>query len=140
MKELILTAPVVLAVLCILTALLPTPHLRIRRRRYTMARVTGCAVQQVHRRGSGTMRAMAPRLQFRTDAGEVQAVSRQFLPEWQYSYRTGEEIRICYDAGNPALCEPAQHRHSLRRPVCLSLGIGTLAAYAALLLQYYGIL
>ncbi|MBQ8928689.1 MAG: hypothetical protein IJ055_10520 [Oscillospiraceae bacterium] len=138
--KLILASPVIVSVLCIVLGLVPELHPQIRHRRYVRARVTGSAVQRVHRRGSGEMRALAPRLRFETDEGPVDAVSRRFLPEWQYSYRTGEEIRICYDARNPSLCEPVRHRHSLRRPVCLCVGIGTLIAYTALAVQYYGII
>ncbi len=131
--------PLLLAAGCIAAGLLQKVQHRSRLRCpvYTEAVVVSCVRQQMYRQRA-VVETLAPVVSYTTPQGEQSAASRRFVPEWQYRYRTGEKVRICYEKTQPGLIEICDDSSStLRRDVLLALGFGILLAYAVLWIQYY---
>ncbi len=131
--------PVAAALLCFAAAL--GFHCRknkgIRHPVYTDATVIG-EVQQIHYRSRTEVLFLAPQVKYMTEKGEMTATDRHFMPEWQYRYRRGEKIRICYQKENPGLfriCRTAGEEWC--RNGFLIAGVGILLAYAVLRMQYH---
>lgn len=133
--QLLLLIPVLAAVICIIAAFVPVRKGNIAHPVCTTGIVVGSRSQKVYQHRSETM-SYAPIVRYETEQGEITAASRYYLPEWQYSRRTGDRVRICYDRTQPdvfCLCDESSH---WKKAVLLTFGIGTLAAYAILWVQY----
>ena len=131
----LLLLPVLLAAGCIGAAFVPTRKGSVAHPVYTVGTVVGKRAQKVWRNRSET-EAFAPIVRYETEQGEITAVSRYYLPDWQYHRRTGDRVKLCYDRTQPdvfCLCDESSH---WRKTVLLTFGIGTLAAYAVLWVQY----
>lgn len=130
--------PLAVSAFCILIAVLPQPF---RKRKlcqpvYADAVVIRAACQKIYR-NRGEIRAEAPVLSFATPDGTRIVTDHHFVPEWQYRYHNGETVRICYDAGNYKNFYICRDRSSdWRRASLLTAGIGILAAYGVLWIQY----
>ena len=95
-------------------------------------------ITQTGYRHHSAVEMSAPVVRYETEHGEVTAAYRKFLPEWQDTYRIGEEIPICYDRENPTQFRICRNQTNRMGGALLILsGCGTLLAYAVLLLQYY---
>ena len=133
--QFLLLIPVLAAVICIIAAFVPVRKGKIAHPVCTTGVVVGSRSQKVWKNRSETM-SYAPIVRYETEAGEITAASRYYLPEWQYSRRTGDRVRICYDRTQPdvfCLCDESSY---WRKTALLTFGIGTLAAYAILWVQY----
>ena len=133
--QLLLWLPVLIGVCCIGAAFIPVRKGRIAHPVYTVGTVVGSRRQTVWRNRSET-ESLAPVVRFETASGEITAVSRYYLPEWQYRRKTGDKVKICYDRTQPdvfCLCDESSTWH---RTALLTFGIGTLAAYGVLWEQY----
>ena len=125
--------PLAAAAVCIVLAFLPL-HRAIRRPVKTEAVVVRRAEQRIWRSGSEIV-AYAPVIRYRTRTGERTVTLRRFVPEWQYRYRTGEQIKVCYSAEREEdVCILEQG--GWRQGVLLTLGIGTAIAWIVLHVMY----
>ncbi len=131
--------PLLLGALCIAAGLL-LPLLsrkRIRHPVYTQATVVSSVRQQVYQNRS-VIEAIAPVVRYETERGEITVTAKHFLPEWQYRYRNGDSVRICYDRSRPehfAFCDSTGSRTG--RVLLLTAGIGMMLAYGILWVQYH---
>lgn len=131
--------PILIAVLCIAAALLQKHLFRVKLRDpvYTDGVIVRCERQEIYKQRA-MVTAMAPVVRYHTPEGERTATSRRFMPEWQYPYRVGETVRICYEKTQPGLFVICGDSSAvLRRDILLTAGIGILLAYTVLWIQYY---
>ena len=128
--------PILIAFLCIGLAFLPEHHRTIKHPIYTQGVIVGKNVQRVQRSRT-EMVAFAPVCRYTAGEREITATSRHFLPDWQYSYLNGQQVKICYDQHQPDLFRICGNHSQWRKAVFLTIGIGTLVAYLVLLLQYH---
>ena len=131
--------PVFFAVCCFLAAILLRREKRGGIRHPVPAQaVVISSVRQMEVHHNAPVERIAPVVRYMTDCGEITAASQKFLPEWQYTYRTGEQIPICYEKEQPSnfriCCTQGDVWIS---NFLLVIGAGTLLAYAVLYLQYY---
>ena len=129
--------PVLIGMLCIVTALLPERYREIRNPVITEGEVISIVTQRIYRNHS-EIHALAPMVRYQTEHGEIKAASRQFVPDWQFVYKTGDKVRICYEKSQPdkfRICH--DNAWQFRRTLCLTVGIGILTAYAVLQIQYH---
>jgi hypothetical protein len=138
MKLLAELLPLLFAAGCIAAACMQGKfrYFRIRHPVYTQGEIVGCAVQKAYRCRSEA-ELVAPIIRYTTEQGEQSLVYRHFVPEWQYRYRNGESVKICYDRVHPEIFHICSDKSSLCRWFLLALGICTLFAYAVLWVQYY---
>lgn len=139
MIKLILLLPVLFAFCCFLAAWWQRRSRKggIRHPVYTDAVIVSKVTQTGYRHHS-TVEQSAPVVRYMTDVGERTSVYRYYVPEWQYSYRTGETVQICYDRDNPLIFHICREQRNMWiSNLLLCTGVGTLLAYAVLLLQYY---
>ncbi len=129
--------PVIAGILCIAAAWIPERHKAIREPVITDGEVVGSASQKVFQKHSEAF-LFAPVVRYHTPQGEQKSTARNFVPEWQYAYRIGDVISICYEKSRPDLFEIRNgSRYQFRKTLCLTAGIGILAAYAVLRIQYH---
>lgn len=121
--------PVMVSLLCIMLAFLPERS-GIARPAYAEGVVISSVVQRIWRHHS-EIQALAPVVTFTGGGREISAAAKRFVPEWQYTFHTGDKVRICYDREYPERFRVCGG-NSFRRAVLLTLGIGTLAAYGIL--------
>lgn len=133
--RILLWIPVLIGIGCIIAAFIPVRKGRISHPVYTIGTVVGKRTQTVWRNRSETQ-TFAPVVRYETPGGEITAASRNYLPEWQYERRTGDRVRICYDRTQPDLFCLCDESSTWRRTALLTFGIGVIAAYAVLWLQY----
>lgn len=138
MKQLILLLPVMVSVLCIISAfLLPVFHRRKLKKPISVcAKVVSESVQRVYKNRSEVL-SVAPVLEFETPDGLVRAVSHSFVPEWQYRYRRGEKVWICYDGMDTSKFYICHDRNTeWQKTALLTAGGGILFAYGVLWMKY----
>lgn len=128
--------PVLISLFCIAAALIPVRRGKIAHPCYTEGLIVGHRTQMVYKYRNETM-AFAPVVRYMAQDKEITAVSRYYVPEWQYGHRTGERVKICYNAQQPDLFRICRDGGEWRRGVLLTIGIGTLLAYGILWIQYY---
>ena len=128
--------PILIALICIGLAYLPKSHKSIRNPVYTDAIIVGKNAQRIQRNRTET-EAFAPVCRYIAGGREITATSREYLPDWQYSYLNGQQVKICYDEQQPDLFQICGNISEWRKAVLLTIGIGTLLAYFVLLLQYH---
>lgn len=131
--------PVIFAVCCVLAALWLRRKRRgsIRHPVYTEAVVVSKVTQTGYRHRS-MVEQSAPVVQYMTEKGQQTVTCRNYVPEWQYSYRMGDRIQICYEKDRPGIIQICNNRNDvLLSDLLIVIGIGTLVAYAVLWLQYY---
>ncbi len=127
--------PVLIGLLCIIAAFVPGRRNRVAHPCDTWGIVVGCRTQPVYQH-RGEAQAFAPVVRYTTDKGEITAVSRHYVPEWQYGYRTGDRVKIRYDTQQPdVFCICGSGRW--RRGMLMTVGIGTILAYGVLWVQYH---
>lgn len=134
--QLILWLPVILAAGCILFAFLPVRKGKIAHPVYTVGIVVGSRSQRVWTNRSET-ESFAPVLRYETEQGEITAVSRYYVPEWQYHRRAGDQVKLCYDRTQPDVFILCDESNYWRKTALLTFGIGTLAAYGILWGRFY---
>ena len=128
--------PVLIGILCIITGWIPERHRNIRNPEFTEGEIAGTVTQKIFQKHSEAF-SFAPVVRYQTAQGEQKATARNFVPEWQYHYRTGDRITVCYDKNNPQIFEIHNGSHyAFRKTLCMTAGIGILAAYAVLWIQY----
>lgn len=139
MMHVIRILPVVFAFCCIAGAL----YLRFSRRcgirnpKYTQATVVSRIKQVSYRHGSA-VEQYAPVMRYMTEQGEQTAPARSFVPDWQFRYREGEQVEICYDEKHPGIFQICRSSgREVRSMLLFAVGITTLLAYAVLWVQYY---
>lgn len=125
--------PVMVSLLCIVLAFLPERS-GISRPAHAEGVVISSAVQRVWRHHS-EIQALAPVVTFTAGEREISAAAKQFVPEWQYAFHPGDRVRICYDRAHPERFRVCGGNR-FRRAVLLTFGIGTLAAYGILWVQF----
>ena len=129
--------PVLIGIICIIIAWIPEHDKSIKTPVVTQAEVIDCVTQKMFRK-QGEIISYAPVVRYQTEQGEFTATARVFVPEWQYRYRTGEKITICYEKTNPYIFGIRNgSRFEVRKLLCMTAGIGILTAYAVLWIQYH---
>ncbi len=129
--------PILTGILCIIIAVLPERHRNFRNPVFTEGEVIGSVTQKVFQKHSEAF-SFAPVVRYQTGQGEQKATARIFVPEWQYHYRTGDKITVCYEKAQPQIFEIHNgSRYEFRKTLCLTAGIGILTAYAVLYIQYH---
>lgn len=128
--------PVLTALLCIILAFWPVKREKVVNPEYTEGRIVGHRTQTVTRYRNETQ-AFAPIVQYLVNDREITAAAREYVPEWQYTYRTGERVRICYNLKQPDLFQICRGSSTWRRGALLTAGIGILLAYGVLWVQYF---
>lgn len=129
--------PAAAALVCIVLGLLPQRR-GVSHPVMTEGTVIGSRRQRIPQR-RGEIEVFAPVVCYATPDGEIEAVSRDFVPEWQYDHHPGDLVQLCYDAQQPDVFRLTKGG-TWRRVICLTIGIGTLIAYGVLLVQYNTIL
>ena len=95
-------------------------------------------VTQMGYHNHSTVELSAPVLRYHTEQGEKTATYRKYVPDWQYRYKIGDTIRICYEKENNGkfqICHEQSDRWKSDLIFCVAGTI--LVAYAVLLIQYY---
>ena len=133
--QFLLWLPVLIGIGCIAAAFVPVRRGRVSHPVVTTGVVVGSRTQTVWKNRSETQ-ALAPVIRYETPGGEITAASRYYVPEWQYSHRTGDRVRICYDRTQPDLFCLCDDGGAWRKTALLTFGIGSITAYAVLWLQY----
>lgn len=128
--------PVLIGLVCIVLAFVPVRRGRVSHPCYTEGTITGHRSQRVYRHNNEA-ELFAPVVRFTTPKGEITAASRTYVPEWQFGYRTGDKVKICYNAQQPDLFIICSENNAWRRGVLLTIGLGTILAYGVLWLQYF---
>ena len=128
--------PILIAVICIGLAYLPTSRKSIRNPAYTDGIIVGKNAQRIQRSRTET-EAFAPICRYTAGGREITATSREYLPDWQYNYLNGQQVKICYDEHQPDLFQICGNKSEWRKAIFLTAGIGTLLADLVLLLQYH---
>ncbi len=128
--------PVLTALICIILAFLPVKRERVSHPDYTYGVIIGHRTQMVNRYRSETM-TFSPIVRYTVNDREITAAARKYVPEWQYEYRVGDRVRICYNTQQPDLFQLCQKSSTWRKGVLLTVGIGTLLAYGVLWVQYF---
>lgn len=128
--------PVLIGLVCIVLAFVPVRRSRVSHPCYTEGTIIGHRTQRMYRHHSGA-ELYAPVVRFTTPKGEITAASRTYLPEWQYGFRTGDKVKICYHAQQPDVFAICSESNAWRRSILLTAGIGTILAYGVLWLQYF---
>ncbi len=124
--------PVLIGLLCILLALLPRQQKEIMHPVITEGEIVSAVIQHVQQYGNET-ELFAPVVKYQTESGVMTGTAKQFIPEWQYQYHTGNKIQICYDQMQPEkfiICH--DEKAQFRKIILLTVGIGILTAYAVL--------
>lgn len=109
----------------------------IRQPVYTDAVVISKVTQMGYHNHS-TVELSAPVVRYRTQQGERTATYRRYVPEWQYRYKTGDTIRICYEKENSAnfrICHDPSNQWKSDLLLCVAGAI--FLAYVVLGIQYY---
>lgn len=104
---------------------------------YTDAIVVSKVTQMGYHNHS-TVELSAPVVRYRTEQGERTAIYRRYVPDWQYRYRNGETIRICYEKNNHGkfqICHDQGNRW--KSDLLFSVAGMILVAYVVLWIQYY---
>lgn len=127
--------PVLAALLCIVLAFFPVRHENVHHPGYADGVIIGCRTQTVTSHRTET-KAFAPVVQYTVQDREITAAARDYVPEWQYAYRVGDKVRICYSTQQPDLFRICRKSGAWRRGILLTAGIGTLLAYGVLMVQY----
>ena len=129
--------PVLIGISCIVIAWIPERDRSIRNPVFTQAEVIDCVTQKMFRK-QGEIISYAPVVRYQTEQGELTATARIFVPEWQYRYRKGDKITICYEKTNPQIFGIRNSsRFEIRKLLCMTAGISILAAYGVLWIQYH---
>lgn len=128
--------PVLIGLVCIVLAFVPVRRGRIPHPCYTEGIIAGRRSQRMYRHHNEA-ELFAPVVRYSTPQGEITAVSRTYLPEWQYGFRTGDTVKICYHAQQPDVFIICSDSSGWRRGVLLTIGLGTILAYGVLWLQYF---
>lgn len=128
--------PIVIALICIGLAYLPEHRKKVKNPVYTDGEIIGKNVQRIQR-NKAELEAFAPICRYKAGEREITATSREFRPDWQYSYLNGQRVKICYDKQQPEIFEICGNGSEWRKGVLLTVGIGTLVAYIVLILQYH---
>jgi hypothetical protein len=134
--QLILWLPVLISVCCIAAGFIPVRKGKVAHPVYTVGTVVGSRSQKVWKNRSET-ESLAPIVRYQTEAGEITAASRHYLPEWQYGRHIGDSVKLCYDKTQPDVFCLCDESSPWRRTALLTFGIGTLAAYGILWIQYW---
>lgn len=128
--------PILVAGICILLACLPKQHRNIKQPVIIEGEIISQVTQKIYRNHS-EIETIAPVVRYMTEQGEQIATSRQFFPEWQYDWKQGDNIRICYSKLQPDIFQICQDSKSeWKKLILLTIGIGTLIAYAVLWVEY----
>ena len=128
--------PVLIGIFCIIIGWIPERHGAIRNPEFTQGEIIGTVTQKVFQKHSEAL-SFAPVVRYQTAQGGQKATARNFVPEWQYHYRTGDKITVCYDKNNPQIFEIHNgSRYAFRKTICMTAGIGILTAYVILRMQY----
>ncbi|MBE6877529.1 MAG: DUF3592 domain-containing protein [Ruminococcus sp.] len=128
--------PVLIGISCIIIGWIPECHRTIRNPEFTKGEIVGTVTQKIFQKHSEAF-SFAPVVRYHTAQGERESTARNFVPEWQYHYRTGDKIIICYDKSNPQIFEIHNgSRYAFRKTLCMTAGIGILTACAVLWIQY----
>lgn len=129
--------PVLIGLLCMILAFLPDRRLSgLKQPVFTDGEVVSYVTQKIYRHHS-EIEMFAPVVKYSVEHQERTAVSQHFVPEWQYPWKRGDKIRICYSKTNPAqfrICQDSKAQW--RRMALCTFGIGTIFAEIVLLLQY----
>ena len=129
--------PILIAGICILLSCLPEWHKNIKKPVITDGEIISQVTQRIYRNRS-EIETTAPVVRYMTEQGEQIATSQQFFPEWQYSWKQGDKIRICYSKLQPNVFQICQDsKTQWRKIILLTIGIGSLIAYAVLWIKYY---
>ncbi|MDE6004206.1 MAG: hypothetical protein K2G88_02335 [Oscillospiraceae bacterium] len=129
--------PVLIAGICILLACLPKRYKNIAKPVITEAEIISQVTQKIYHNHS-EIETIAPVVRYMTEQGEQVATSRQFFPEWQYYWKQGDKIKICYSKLQPSIFQICQDsKTQCKKLILLTIGIGILLAYAVLWVQYY---
>lgn len=129
--------PVLIAGVCIVFACLPERYRTISQPVITDGEVVSQVTQRIYRHHN-EIQTIAPVVRYMTAQGERTATSRQFVPEWQYRWKQGDSIRICYSKLQPDVFQICQDsKTEWRKFILLTIGIGTLIAYTVLGVQYF---
>ena len=129
--------PVLTGILCIIIGILPERHPNMKNPIFTEGEVIGSMTQKIFQKHSEAF-SFAPVVQYHTEQGEQKATARTFTPEWQYHYRTGDKITVCYEKSQPQVFEIHNgSRYEFRKKLCFTAGFGILAAYVILWVQYH---
>lgn len=127
--------PFLVGLSCVILAFVPR-HSGLKQPVFTDGEVVSHVTQKIYRNHSET-EMFAPVVKYNTEQGEHTAVSQHFVPEWQYAWKRGDQIRICYSRVSPdqfRICQDGKAQW--RRIVLCTIGIGTILAEIMLLLQY----
>lgn len=128
--------PVLIALLCFIIGSVPQRIRSIHSPVFTDAEIVGSVSQKVFQKHSESL-SFAPVVRYPAELGEITATSRIFVPEWQYHYRPGDHVRICYEKSNPGIfCILNDSRFRFRKLLCFTVGISILIAYGILSIQY----
>ncbi|MDE5769706.1 MAG: DUF3592 domain-containing protein [Oscillospiraceae bacterium] len=128
--------PVLIGLLCVILAFLPERHPGMKQLVFTDGEVISRVTQKIYRHHS-EIEMFAPVVKYDTEHGERIVTSQHFVPEWQYPWKRGDKIRICYSKINPdrfRICQDSKTQW--RRMMLCTFGIGTILAEIVLLLQY----
>ena len=129
--------PVLIGVIGIIIAWIPERDKRVKTPVLAEGEIIGHVTQKMFRKHSEII-SYAPVVRYETEQGEVTATAGVFVPEWQYRYRAGDKITICYEKTNPQIFGIRKgSRFEIRKLVCMTVGIGILTAYAVLWIQYH---
>ena len=127
--------PVLVALICIVLAFLPVKREKVSHPGYTDGVIIGHRTQMVTSHRTET-KAFAPVVQYTVQGREITAAARNYVPEWKYTYRVGDKVRICYHTKQPDLFQLCPKNSTWRKGILLTVGIGTLLAYGVLMVQY----
>lgn len=128
--------PVLVGLLCVVIAFLPERHAGLREPVFTDGEVISRVTQKIYRNHS-EVEMFAPVVRYTSESGELTATSQHFVPEWQYPWKRGDQIRICYSRSHPEQFRICQDSKTQWRRIALcTFGIGTILAEIVLLLQY----
>lgn len=128
--------PVMIGLVCIAAAFFPVRSGKVAHPCYTEGTVVAYRSQRMYRHHSET-EALAPVVRYTTPDGEITAVSRHYVPEWQYRHQSGDRVKVCYNAQQPDVFRICGDGGEWRKGVLLTVGIGTLLSYGVLWIQYH---
>ena len=133
---LIRLAPAVIAVICVILAFVPVRRSKVAHPVNVTGTIVGSRIQKIYRNGN-ELQALAPVVRYETASGEITAASRDYLPEWQYGYHSGDTVELTYDKEQPDVFVLRSSGSDWRRAAFLTAGVGTLIAAGVLWVQYH---
>ncbi len=128
--------PILIALVCIGLAFLPERHRTIKNPIYTEGVIIGKNAQRIQQ-GRTETEAFAPICRYTVGDKEITATSRDFVPDWQYRYLNGQQVKICCNQHQPDIFQICGNHSEWKRGILLTFGIATLLAYGVLLWQYH---